>query len=151
MANNCRCSITVALIFFSCTAFGANGSQFTSAKYLGEFSEVARSAVSGDCSGFHVQLWKVGEHREIIGTISRDDGPCGKPGSPIYDVSVGEPTSSISFMAPGPDPRHDELFEFNGHLTSAELRGKIRITTVRPKQERSTSEIDLIMPRVEPK
>src|SRR5581483_10649773 len=89
-------------------------------KLIGKFSNVRVIEQEGDCIGREVILWKTGT--TITGTLKMYEGDCEEKGLPIFNVHYDSASKSLSFNAVADRPFE---WQFEGHLTDAELKGKL--------------------------
>ena len=123
-----RLSLAALLLSIAPACFSAPADEVatrTQASYLGRFSQLAHSRMSGDCSGLAVQLWRLrtpsGQER-VYGYLDVYDGPCRAKELALTEARFEPKSGTLSFVAVSAmDPR--ERYRFVGRLDKDRLLG----------------------------
>jgi uncharacterized protein YgiM (DUF1202 family) len=94
-------------------------------EFVGEFSNMGKADVTGDCSGYKVWIWNVGQ--KIIGRFSMFAGDCGDSlddRNPLSNVVYDPNTNKLSFKA---NSIYGDflVLNFSGKLNRDTLNGTI--------------------------
>jgi len=119
------CQATV-LLLATLTLFAAGQARAAgpARSYLGAFSNVAISPLSGDCGGVSLQLWKLTDpagRQKVTGTFFDASGSCPGAAAPIEAADVDPSTGRVHLRAVGTNGV--VVAQFKGNIANGHARG----------------------------
>jgi hypothetical protein len=126
---NLRHSLAALLVSVAPACFSTpsvDAATKTHASYIGRFSQLAQSRMSGDCSGIAVQLWRLrtpSGQDQVYGYLDVYDGPCRAKALALTEARFEPDSNTLSFVAVNGAAPH-ERYRFVGHLGKDRLVGR---------------------------